>query len=158
MILENEAIPEIEQAADAVLERISQSGIRVSLRTQRQIKARDALADGLDIIIRDQVGEREYEAYSGGQQFQIDLAIRVGLAKLQARRAGAVIETLIVDEGFGTQSAECLDGIVAALRAVQADFPLLWCISHVEALRDVFPAQIRVAGGPRDSVAELVMA
>ena len=158
MILENEAIPEIEHAADAVLARISQSGIRVSLRTQRQIKARDALADGLDIIIRDQVGEREYEAYSGGQQFQIDLAIRVGLAKLQARRAGAVIETLIVDEGFGTQSAECLDGIVAALRAVQADFPLLWCISHVEALRDVFPAQIRVAGGPRDSVAELVMA
>jgi exonuclease SbcC len=158
MILENEAIPAIEEEANRLLVRISQSGMRIQLRTQREIKSRDTLADGLDIIVTDQVGEREYEAYSGGQQFQIDLALRVALAKLQARRAGACIETLVIDEGWGTQSSECLDSMVAALRAIQDEFPLLWCISHVEALRDVFPARIDVSGGPVDSRAELVTA
>jgi exonuclease SbcC len=156
MILENEAIPAIEHEANSLLARISPNGMRLQLRTQREIRSRDTLADGLDIIITDQVGEREYEAYSGGQQFQIDLAIRVALAKLQARKAGASIESLVIDEGWGTQSVECLDGIIAALRSIQSEFKLLWVISHVEGLKDVFESRIDVAGGPQDSTAVLV--
>lgn len=158
MILENQAVPYLETEANRILARISRNGMRVELRTQREVKSRDTLADALDIIVRDQIGERSYEDYSGGQNFQVDLALRIALAKLQGRRAGQPVQTLILDEGFGTQSAECLDGIMEALRAVQGEFPLLLVVSHVEAMRDTFGARIEVAGGPQDSRAELVIA
>jgi DNA repair protein SbcC/Rad50 len=158
MILEHTAIPALETEANRVLARVSRSGMRVELRTQREVKSRDTLADSLDIVVTDQVGQRAYEDYSGGQNFQIDLALRIALAKLQAHRAGMAVETLVIDEGFGSQSAECLEGIMDALRAVQEEFPLLLVVSHVEGMRDTFGARIAVSGGPQDSRAELVAA
>lgn len=156
MILEQQAIPALEEEANRLLARISPSGMRIRLETQREVKSRDTLADSLDIVVTDQVGRRSYEDYSGGQNFQIDLALRVALAKLQARRAGQAVETLAIDEGFGSQSAECLDGIVEALRAIRADFPRLLVVSHVEAMRDTFGQRIAVSGGPAESRAEVV--
>jgi DNA repair exonuclease SbcCD ATPase subunit len=48
--------------------------------------------------------EREnYEMFSGGEAFRINFAIRIALSKLLARRAGAPLPTLVIDEGFGTQ-------------------------------------------------------
>jgi exonuclease SbcC len=50
-----------------------------------------------------------YETYSGGEAFRINFAIRLVLAKLLAQRAGAALQLLIVDEGFGTQDAQVCD-------------------------------------------------
>lgn len=156
LILENEAIPTLEEEANRILGRISLNGMRVRFETQRALLTKDELADGLEIIVTDEAGERSLACYSGGQRFQVHLAIRIALAKLQARRAGAHVETFVVDEGFGTQSPEALAGIIEALRTIQDEFPLMLVISHVEALKDVFPARVEVSGGPRGSHAELV--
>jgi exonuclease SbcC len=155
LIMEHEAIPALEEDANRILARISVHGMRVRFETQRALKTRDGLVDGLEIVVTDQAGERSLACYSGGQRFQVHLAIRIALAKLQARRAGAGIETFCVDEGFGSQSAEALAGVLQALRAVQDEFPLLLVISHVEAMRDVFPTRIEVTGGPLGSTARL---
>lgn len=158
MILETMAIPALEEEANRILGRISSNGMWIRLATQRAVKSRETLADALDIIVTDTVGERSYEEYSGGENFEVDLALRIALAKLQARKAGATIQTLILDEGMGTQSGDRLDALVAALREIQNDFPMLLVITHVEALKETFPARIEISGGPRNSVAELITA
>lgn len=156
MILETMAIPTLEEEANRILSRISRNGMWVRLATQRAVKSRDTLADALDIVVTDTVGERNYEEFSGGEGWEIDLALRIGLAKLQARKAGATIQTMILDEGMGTQSGDRIEALMDALREIQGDFPLLLVITHVEALKDCFSSRIEVSGGPRDSRAELV--
>ena len=62
---------------------------------------------------------------------------------------------MILDEGLGTQSGDRLEAIMEALREIQNDFPLLLVITHVEALKDTFPARVMVENGPSGSTARL---
>jgi len=155
MIIENESLPFLTHEINDILGRISPSRMRVEIETQREVKKSEILADTLDIVVSDEAGTRTLESYSGGQRFQVDLAIRIALAKLQAHRSGVQIETFIIDEGFGTQSRESLTEIIAALRGIQSEFPLLLLVSHVEELRDTFDTFIGVEGGPMNSVATI---
>ncbi|MCZ7674381.1 MAG: hypothetical protein M5U34_48245 [Chloroflexi bacterium] len=77
--------------------------MRVSFETQKRLKSRDGIAETLDIRISDGAGERPYDNYSGGEQFRVNFAIRLALSQLLAKRAGARLQTLVVDEGFGSQ-------------------------------------------------------
>ena len=52
----------------------------------------------LDIKISDELGERSYELYSGGESFRVDFAVRIALSQLLARRAGTRLRTLIIDD------------------------------------------------------------
>jgi exonuclease SbcC len=97
------------------------------------------------------LGTRAYENYSGGEQFRVNFAIRIALSKLLARRAGAQLQTLVVDEGFGTQDALGRERLVAAINAVQDDFELILVITHIEELKDAFPARIEVVKTPDGS-------
>ncbi len=84
----------------------------------------------LDIIISDENGPRNYELYSGGEAFRIDLALRIALSKLLVRRAGAQLQTLIIDEGFGTQDAEGRHRLVEAINAIKDDFARILIITQ----------------------------
>jgi exonuclease SbcC len=148
-------LPELSDEANALLRRMSTGAMQVEMRTQRELQTRDAVTETLDIIIRDEFGERPYDLYSGGEAFRINFAIRVALAKLLARRAGATIEMLVIDEGFGTQDSRGRDGIVEALQSVADDFSSIIVITHIDELRDLFPSRIEVvktADGSRVSV------
>jgi len=158
MILENVALPFLEVTTNETLNRIARNHMSVRFETQRAVKKSEILADTLEIIVTDEVGTRTLESYSGGQKFQVDLAIRIALAKLQARRTGVRVDTMVIDEGFGTQDRETLGEIVEALRAIKEDFPLLIIVSHVEELKETFAHRIEVEGGPMDSHATLVLA
>jgi len=72
------------------------------------------------------------------------LAIRIALSRLLARRAGAPLPTLIIDEGFGTQDAVGIEKLKEAITAIQDDFEKILVITHIEELRDAFPARIDV--------------
>jgi exonuclease SbcC len=76
------------------------------------------MAETLNIIVGDWFGERFYEIYSGGEQLRIDFAIRFALAELLARRAGAKVDWLTIDEGFGSQSDELLPMVINVVKAV----------------------------------------
>lgn len=138
------AMPEIEERANELLERLTGGGMRVSFETQRQLKTRDALVETLDIHISDKDGERPYDNYSGGEQFRVNFAVRLALSQLLARRAGARLQTLVIDEGFGSQDPQGRQRLVEAINTVQDDFACVLVITHIDELRDAFPTRIEV--------------
>ncbi len=143
-LLIEHALPEIEESANELLERLTDGEMRIKFDTQRRLKSRDAVAETLDIIISDRAGERPYDNYSGGEQFRINFAVRLALSQLLASRAGAKLQTLVVDEGFGSQDPQGRQRLVEAINAVQDDFALILVITHIEELRQAFPTRIEV--------------
>ena len=82
--------------------------------------------------------------FSGGEAFRIDFAIRIALSRLLARRAGAPLPTLIIDEGFGTQDSNGVEKLKEAINSIQDDFQKIIVITHIEELKDAFPTRIEV--------------
>ncbi|MGH2626010.1 MAG: SbcC/MukB-like Walker B domain-containing protein, partial [Anaerolineales bacterium] len=105
----------------------------------------------LDIVISDDLGSRPYELYSGGEAFRINFAIRIALSRLLARRAGAQLRSLFIDEGFGTQDASGRDQLVAAIQRIQPDFDRILVITHIEEMKEAFPVRIEVEKTPQGS-------
>ena len=153
MIIEA-AVPEIEAEANRLLSRMTAGRMHVRLETQRETLAGE-VRETLDIRIMDELGERPYENYSGGEQFRVNFALRIALSRLLARRAGAQLQTLIIDEGFGTQDSEGRERLVEAIHAIQDEFSRVLVITHIEELRDVFPVRILVTKTPGGSTVEL---
>jgi exonuclease SbcC len=143
MIIEA-AIPEIEIEANKLLGRMTDGRMSVRLETQRETKTSQEVRETLDIILSDELGSRDYALFSGGEAFRANLAIRIALSKLLARRAGAELQTLIVDEGFGTQDAQGRERLVQAITSIQDDFERVLVITHIDELKDHFPARIDV--------------
>jgi len=142
MIIEA-AIPEIEEEANRLLARMTDGRMHVRFETQRETKKGDTV-ETLDIAIADEVGTRPYENYSGGEQFRVNFAIRIALSKLLARRAGAQLQTLVIDEGFGTQDTQGRGRLVEAINTISEDFRFILVITHIEELQDAFPVRIDV--------------
>lgn len=142
MIIEA-AIPEIEDLANALLARITAGRMHVRFDTQRET-IKGETVETLDIKIADELGTRPYENYSGGEQFRVNFSIRIALSKLLARRSHAQLQTLVIDEGFGQLDASGRERLVEAVNVIQNDFACLLVITHVEELRDAFPARIEI--------------
>jgi exonuclease SbcC len=144
-LLIEQALPEIEEDANELLDRLTGGQMRVTFDTQRQLKSQDKLAETLDIRIGDGVGERPYENFSGGEQFRVNFAIRLALSRILARRAGARLQTLVIDEGFGSQDPHGRQRLIEAINSIQDDFARILVITHVDELRDAFPTRIEVS-------------
>ncbi|MGQ9889299.1 MAG: AAA family ATPase [Aggregatilineales bacterium] len=153
MVIET-AIPELESAANHLLRRMSSGRMNLRIETQKE-KVTGGQMETLDIHIADELGTRPYELFSGGEAFRINFAIRVALSQLLARRAGAHLRTLFLDEGFGTQDAEGRERLVEAITVVQDSFDLILVITHIDELRDSFPVHLvveKTRGGSRVAV------
>jgi exonuclease SbcC len=137
------ALPEIEAEANRLLGRMTDNRMHVKIETQRETKKGDTV-ETLDIKIADELGTRNYEMFSGGEAFRINFAVRIALSKLLARRAGAPLPTLIIDEGFGTQDVVGIEKVKEAINSIQEDFEKILVITHMEEMRDAFPTRIDV--------------
>jgi len=137
------ALPEIEAEANKLLGRMTDNRMHVKIETQRETK-KGEITETLDINISDELGTRSYEMFSGGEAFRINFAIRIALSKLLARRAGAPLLTLVIDEGFGTQDNAGLEKLKEAINSIQGDFDKILVITHIEELKDAFPTRINV--------------
>ena len=151
LIIDN-TLPEIQNEANNLLGRMSDGGMQLQLKSQREARTKTAgggtgAIETLDIIISDDMGTRPYEMYSGGEAFRINFALRVALSKILAKRAGAPLQTLILDEGFGTQDGRGREAILDALNSIQEDFALILVITHIEELKETFPVRIEVMKG-----------
>lgn len=142
IIIEN-AVPEIEAEANSILSRLSDNQMTVALVTQQKTRAGN-LIEALEIVVADEMGTRNYELYSGGEAFKINFAIRVALSRLLARRAGAKLQSLIVDEGFGSQDEISRGRLVKALNAIRPDFARILVVTHISEIKEMFPVQIQV--------------
>lgn len=145
------ALPEIEDHANELLHRLSGGEMRVRFETQKERKTTGNQAETLDIKISDSTGERPYENYSGGEKFRVNFAIRLALSQVLARRAGARLRMLVIDEGFGSQDPEGRQRLVEAINEVQPEFDCILVITHIDELRDKFPARIDVEKTPTGS-------
>lgn len=85
---------------------------------------------------------RPVSTLSGGETFLVSLSLALGLSNLAGRKTE--IESLFLDEGFGTLDSETLDTALDALENINAAGKMIGIISHVEALKERIPAQIRV--------------
>ena len=86
LIIEN-AIPEIESEANQILSRLTANRTHVAIESLRDLK-KGGTRETLDIKISDELGERQYELYSGGEAFRINFALRIALAKLFGQKGG----------------------------------------------------------------------
>ena len=149
LMIEN-VLPQLEAETNQLLSRLSANQLHVQFVTQRAGKTSKAkkknakLIETLDILIADARGTRAYETYSGGEAFRINFAIRLALAKLLAQRAGAALQLLVVDEGFGTQDSEGCDRLIAAINAIAPDFACILTVTHMPHLKEAFAARIEV--------------
>jgi exonuclease SbcC len=146
IMIEN-AIPELEDEANRILARVTHNAMHLTLETQRDTRT-GGVAETLDIKISDELGTRNYELFSGGEAFRINFAVRVSLAKMLARRAGARLRTLVIDEGFGTQDTEGLERLVEVIKAIQDDFAKIIVITHLRELKNSFETHIEVKKDP----------
>ncbi|MTI81026.1 MAG: SMC family ATPase [Firmicutes bacterium] len=154
IIIEN-AIPELEQEANHILQQISEGRLTVALLTQKESKSSKKVVETLDIYISDESSTRRYEMFSGGEAFKVNFSLRIALSRLLARRAGARLQTLVIDEGFGTQDAQGKEKLVQAINAIAADFEKIIVITHIEELKNSFPVQLVVTKTSTGSILEV---
>lgn len=154
MIIEA-AIPELEDAANRLLTRITDGRMNVRFDTQKEKKT-GGISETLDILISDELGTRDYSMYSGGEGFRVNFAIRVALSQFLARRAGAHLQTLFIDEGFGSQDNVGRERLLEAINAISDSFDMILVVTHIDELRDAFPIHIRVNKGVDGSNVEVV--
>ena len=144
LIIES-AMPQLEDDANEILGRLTENRMSLKLETQRERKTRQGdPIETLEIKIADELGTRSYETFSGGETFRINFALRIALSKLLARRAGAPLPILFIDEGFGTQDASGRERLLQAIKSVEDDFQKIFVITHIEELKDAFPVRIEV--------------
>jgi len=141
-------LAELMARANVHLERLAPRYTLVGARTAEG-------ASRLAFAIRDdfQAGEmRSINTLSGGETFLVSLALALGLAGY--RQVKMPIETLLLDEGFGTLDPETLQVAMSALEALHATGTQVGIISHVEALQERIPSRVRVErdGAGRSSV------
>lgn len=121
------------------------------------LKPRYRLRRATDLALQvqdlDMGGElRATRSLSGGERFLVSLALALALSRMGGRAGLAA--TLFIDEGFGSLDAESLDMAIDALDSLQAQGRTVGVISHVEAMKDRIPVQVRVRrqGGGRSTV------
>jgi len=143
-----ETLPEIEDRANSLLERLAKGRTQVHLETLKDKKS-GGTKETLDIKITDEAGvPRPYETFSGGEAFRVNFALRIALAQLLAERSGVRIRTLVVDEGFGTQDKQGIENLVGAIQVIRDDFDKIVVITHLDELKEAFPVRIEVAKHP----------
>ncbi|PWI32686.1 hypothetical protein DI392_14865 [Vibrio albus] len=96
---------------------------------------------------------RDTKTLSGGESFLVSLALALGLSDLVSHKTS--IDSLFLDEGFGTLDAETLDMALDALDSLNASGKMIGVISHVEAMKERIPVQIKVQKQSGLGVSEL---
>ncbi len=147
---------DVLQAASLRLRRMSKGRFEL----QRALRAADGRqSGGLDIVVLDShTGTtRPVSSLSGGEGFMASLSLALGLADVVQNHAGGVrLESLFIDEGFGSLDAEALDQALQVLTDLRQSGRSIGIISHVTELKERISARIEVVPQARGSVARIV--
>jgi len=135
------------------------SGGRYTLR-HSDGRVRGNAASGLSILVRDAFTgvEREVGSLSGGETFQASLALALAVADaVQSHAGGVTLDTLFIDEGFGSLDPESLELAMDELDRLREGGRMVGVISHVAALAERVPVGLRVSRGRDGSQVDLVV-
>ena len=147
LLIEN-AVPQLEEEANTILGKLTQNQMTFAIRTRKQ-RINKNITETLEIAISDSQGEvRDYDSFSGGEKFRIDLSLRIALSKLLSMQTGHGLKLLVIDEGFGTQDEDGLDAIIDSIHRITGEFEKIVLITHLEKLKDAFEVKIAVSRLP----------
>jgi len=149
----------LQQVAWVAGERLQRmSGGRFSFvhSTARESRGRSG-GLGLDILDAHTGTVRPAKTLSGGESFLASLALALGLADVVAGESGGrLLDTIFVDEGFGTLDADTLDLVMDTLDELRAGGRTVGLVSHVDDLRQRIPTRLHVRRTGSGPVPELV--
>lgn len=140
-----EIIPEIEQEASRILRNLSNGRLDISFRFGRKTKT-GKTTEELIVEAVDQGRSHPVSRYSGGERMRINLALRLGVSEVVAKRSGykGRIETLVVDEGFGSLDEDGRRATVEILQTLRQRFKKILVISHIDDVREAFETRLVV--------------
>jgi len=144
-------------AATQLLKDMSKGRFYLQRSTEREDQRR---LGGLDLEVFDQYTgtSRPVSTLSGGESFLASLALALGLADVvQTHFGGVHLETIFIDEGFGTLDPETLDLALRALTDLQKGGRLVGVISHVPDLRERIDSRLEILSTRRGSAARFVV-
>lgn len=146
---------EIIEAANSRFTQMTNS--RYSLIRNKE-KTKGAGPKGLDLDVFDNYTgmKRSVKTLSGGESFKASLALALGLSDVIQNHSGGVsVDTLFIDEGFGTLDTDSLDSAIETLVELNQRGRLVGIISHVEELKTRIPVHIKVTKSSKGSYAEI---
>lgn len=126
---------------------VQQANQQLEKMTDRYLLVHDATQPlYLDVIDNYQAGERRStKNLSGGESFIVSLSLALGLSKMASQKVR--VDSLFLDEGFGTLDEDALDTALGTLASLQQEGKLIGVISHVPALKERIATQVRVTTG-----------
>lgn len=117
-------------------------------------RSKGNVQSGLELLVFDQYTgqERHVKTLSGGESFKAALSLALGLCDVVQNFAGGIsLETMFIDEGFGTLDPESLDQAIETLMDIQSSGRLVGVISHVPELKDRMEVRLEVIAGQTGS-------
>lgn len=120
-------------------------------------RSKGNVQSGLELLVFDQYTgqERHVKTLSGGESFKAALSLALGLADVVQNYAGGVsLETMFIDEGFGTLDPESLDQAIETLMDIQSTGRLVGIISHVPEIKERMEVRLEVIASQTGSTTE----
>ena len=150
-------VPEVEEDASRILQDLSNGKMRISFQFGRKTRA-GPQTDELVVEAEDDTGRHPVTRFSGGERMRINLALRLSISEVIARRSGykGKIETLIIDEGLSALDEEGRQATIETLRQLRQRFRKILVISHLDDVKDAFDTKLMVSKTAEgQSIAEL---
>jgi exonuclease SbcC len=150
-------LDDILAEANLRLNKMTSGRYRLLRKTDR---SKGNVQSGLELLVLDAYTgqERHVKTLSGGESFKAALSLALGLADVVQNYAGGVsLETMFIDEGFGTLDPESLDQAIEALIDIQNSGRLVGIISHVPELKERIDARLEVISTQTGSKTEFVL-
>ncbi|MGP7819481.1 AAA family ATPase [Niallia sp. 01092] len=144
-------LDDILQEANLRLIKMTNGRYQLLRKTDR---SKGNVQSGLELLVYDQYTgqERHVKTLSGGESFKAALSLALGLADVVQQYAGGVsLETMFIDEGFGTLDPESLDQAIETLMDIQSSGRLVGIISHVPELKERMEIRLEVIAGQTGS-------
>ncbi len=144
----------LEQVAAAATARLGQmsSGRYALVHSDEAERGRGRTGLSLEVVDAWTGSRRETSSLSGGESFYTSLALALGLADVVAAEAGGVrIDTLFIDEGFGSLDEETLDEVMDVLDSLRSGGRAVGVVSHLAELRQRIAVRLEVAKTPQGS-------
>lgn len=149
-------LDDILREANGRLRKMTSGRFQLLRKTDR---SKGNAQSGLELLVFDQYTgqERHVKTLSGGESFKASLSLALGLADVVQNYAGGVsLETMFIDEGFGTLDPESLEQAIEALMDIQSSGRLVGIISHVPELKERIDIRLEVMADQTGSRTEFV--